>query len=131
MEQVTASRSLDSLGRITLPLPIRKKLSLNAGDKLGMYVNDNCVVIQTFDNEEVHDSRKLDKLGRIVLNSSLRHMIHLKENDIVDIIVTERKIILKKKEDTCTFCGDSKSLKDYKGRKICSSCAATIAKMKK
>lgn len=130
MEQITASRSLDALGRITLPLPIRKKLELNAGDKLGMYVNsNNCVVIQTKDNEEVHDSRKLDKLGRIVLNSSLRNMINLKENDTVDIFVTEKKIILRKKEHTCIFCGSDKSLKDYNERKICINCIEKISKI--
>ena len=130
MEQITASRSLDALGRITLPLPIRRQLELNAGDKLGMYVNDsNCVVIQTDDNGEVHDCRKLDKLGRIVLNSSLRNRVDLKENDTVDIIVTEKNIVLKKKESTCTFCGDGRSLKNYKGRLICSGCARTISKI--
>lgn len=96
-----------------------------------MYVDDNnCVVIQTRDNGEVHDCRKLDKLGRIVLNSSLRNMVHLKENDTVDIIVTEKNIVLRKKEAVCTFCGDGRRLKDYKGRKICSDCARTISSLK-
>ena len=66
--------------------------------------------------------RKMDNLGRIVIPIELRRTLEIAERDPVEIYVEDDKIILKKYEPACVFCGDASDVVNYKGKNICKKC---------
>lgn len=66
--------------------------------------------------------RRLDELGRVVIPIELRNKFNISEKDPIEIYVEGSNIILKKHESNCIFCGNSKSLSEYKSKQICSTC---------
>ncbi len=70
--------------------------------------------------------RKIDELGRIVLPIELRTNMDLKTKDAVEIFVDADKIILKKYEPSCMFCGKADPITLFKGKIICTDCIEEI-----
>ena len=70
--------------------------------------------------------RKLDALGRVVIPIELRRTLDIKVKDPLEIFVDDDKIILKKFSPSCIFCGESKDIFDFKGKKVCQSCSEKI-----
>lgn len=66
--------------------------------------------------------RRVDELGRIVIPIELRRTLSLNEGDALEIYVEGENIILKKYEPACTFCGEARNVKNYKGKNICMGC---------
>ncbi len=66
--------------------------------------------------------RKIDDLGRMVIPIELRKTMNINKKDPMEIFVEEDKIILKKYEPACIFCGSADDTFEYKGRTICSEC---------
>ena len=70
--------------------------------------------------------RKIDELGRIVLPIELRRTFNLAYKDSVEIYTDDDKIILKKFQRSCIFCGAEEDLIDYKGKSVCAGCASEL-----
>ena len=70
--------------------------------------------------------RKLDTLGRVVIPIELRRTLDIKVKDPLEIFVDDDKIVLKKFSPSCIFCGESKDIFDFKGKKVCQSCSEKI-----
>ncbi|MBO5006733.1 MAG: AbrB/MazE/SpoVT family DNA-binding domain-containing protein [Clostridia bacterium] len=51
--------------------------------------------------------RRIDELGRIVLPIEIRKNLSIDNRDAVEIFVENDKIILKKYEPACIFCGNA------------------------
>lgn len=66
--------------------------------------------------------RKIDELGRIVLPIETRKRLGIGPKDPVEIFVEKDRVVLKKYEPTCIFCGDSDNVIIYKDKRICKSC---------
>ena len=66
--------------------------------------------------------RKVDELGRIVLPVELRRTLNIAERDALEIYVDDDRIILRKYEPSCIFCGNSKDVVSFKGKNICPAC---------
>ena len=66
--------------------------------------------------------RKVDELGRIVLPIELRRTLDIAERDELEIYLDEDKVILKKYEPSCIFCGSVSGLTTYHGKNVCSQC---------
>lgn len=66
--------------------------------------------------------RRLDELGRVVIPIELRNKFNISEKDPIEIYVDGTNIILKKYENNCIFCGNTKNLNEYKDKQICTSC---------
>ncbi len=66
--------------------------------------------------------RKVDELGRIVLPIETRKRMELSSGDGVEIFVEKDRVILKKYEPSCIFCGDADDVVTYKEKKICRKC---------
>jgi len=73
-------------------------------------------------------TRQLDCLGRIVLPIELRRTHNMEVGDAVEVYTDEDKIILKKYTPGCTFCNNSSDLTNFKGKRICPQCLATLKK---
>jgi len=72
--------------------------------------------------------RRIDDLGRIVLPVELRRTMELDNGDSLEIFVEDNKIILKKYQPACIFCGDAREIGVFKGRNVCRSCAKEISR---
>ena len=70
--------------------------------------------------------RRVDELGRVVLPIELRRSLDIEEKDPLEISVEEDRIILRKYQPTCIFCGAESDLLDYRGKKICDACRKEI-----
>ncbi|MGI6621986.1 MAG: AbrB/MazE/SpoVT family DNA-binding domain-containing protein [Clostridiaceae bacterium] len=72
-------RKLDSLGRIVLPKSLRKELSINEGDDIEMYVDDNGnVVLDKYIPRcvfcDVSKSEVIEYKGKIICSDCLGEM---------------------------------------------------------
>ena len=72
--------------------------------------------------------RKVDELGRIVLPIETRKRLGLAPKDPVEIFVEKDRVILKKYEPTCIFCGESNNISIYKEKRVCKSCLEDLKK---
>ncbi len=66
--------------------------------------------------------RRLDELGRIVLPIELRRVLDLNEKDPVEIFVEEDRIILRKYQSSCIFCGNVNDVVKFKDKNVCREC---------
>jgi transcriptional pleiotropic regulator of transition state genes len=71
--------------------------------------------------------RKVDELGRVVIPIELRRTLNIEEKDSLEIYVDSEKIILKKYEPACIFCGEADKVKNFMGKNVCTECAGKIA----
>lgn len=73
--------------------------------------------------------RRLDQLGRIVIPKELRTTLDLKDTDPVEIFTEGDKIILRKYQPSCIFCGEAEDLVQIDGKNICRKCIERIRKL--
>ena len=66
--------------------------------------------------------RKVDELGRVVIPIELRRTLGISEKDALEIYVDGERIILKKYEPACIFCGNAEQVFHFKGKIICKEC---------
>ncbi len=71
--------------------------------------------------------RKVDELGRVVIPIELRRTLGIDEKDALEIYVDNEKIILKKYEPACIFCGNADNVQHFRGKNVCKECALTMA----
>ena len=74
-------------------------------------------------------TRQVDELGRFVLPIEIRRMMGIKEKDALEIFTEDNRIILRKYEPTCIFCGDAKNVINYRGKNICPNCLKEMKKL--
>lgn len=72
--------------------------------------------------------RKVDELGRIVLPIETRKRLELSPGDGVEIFVEKDRVILKKYEPSCIFCGDADDVVIFAGKKVCRNCIEKLTK---
>lgn len=72
--------------------------------------------------------RKVDELGRIVLPIETRKRLDLGPKDPVEIFVEKDRVVLKKYEPCCIFCGGADDVIMYKDKRICRSCLEELKK---
>lgn len=75
--------------------------------------------------------RAVDKNGRIVIPMDLRRQLEV-ENDIdsFEIFMDEDKLILKKYNPGCIFCGEVGDTLKFKDRHVCTACIQKLENMK-
>lgn len=70
--------------------------------------------------------RKVDELGRVVIPKELRKKFGIEEKDGLEIYVEDDRIILKKYEPACIFCGTEDNVFDFHGKNVCPACAKQL-----
>ena len=70
--------------------------------------------------------RKVDELGRVVLPIELRRTLGIDEKDALEIYVDQEKIILKKYEPACVFCGSADDVQIFRNKNVCMECAGVM-----
>ena len=71
--------------------------------------------------------RKVDELGRIVLPIELRRTLGIDEKDALEIYVDQERIILRKYEPACVFCGNASNNQMFHGKNVCRECAVAMS----
>lgn len=71
---------------------------------------------------------KIDKLGRMVLPKIIREKYELNEGDSLEIFTENDKIIMKKYQPSCIFCGEADDLFTYKNKIVCKNCIKDMQK---
>ncbi|HCD41186.1 MAG: AbrB/MazE/SpoVT family DNA-binding domain-containing protein [Bacillota bacterium] len=66
--------------------------------------------------------RKVDELGRVVIPIELRRTLQIEEKDALEIYVDGERIILKKYQPACIFCGNAANIKIFRDKNICRDC---------
>ena len=66
--------------------------------------------------------RKVDELGRVVIPIELRRTLQIEEIDALEIYVDGERIILKKYQPACIFCGNADNIKIFRDKNICRDC---------
>jgi len=66
--------------------------------------------------------RKVDELGRVVIPIELRRTLTINVKDGLEIFTEKDTIILRRYQPLCCLCGGSEQLKNFKNKRICSSC---------
>ncbi|HEY8345591.1 MAG TPA: AbrB/MazE/SpoVT family DNA-binding domain-containing protein [Bacillota bacterium] len=70
--------------------------------------------------------RKVDELGRVVIPIELRRTLQIEEKDALEIYVDGERIILKKYEPACIFCGNAERVTIFKDKNICQDCLESM-----
>lgn len=70
--------------------------------------------------------RKVDELGRVVIPIELRRTLDIAEKDALEIYVDSDRIILRKYEPACVFCGNADDIMNFKGKNVCKHCLETM-----
>ena len=70
--------------------------------------------------------RKVDELGRVVIPIELRRTLGIDLKDALEIYVDEEKIILKKYEPACIFCGSATNVQNFQNKLVCKECAESM-----
>ncbi len=71
--------------------------------------------------------RRVDELGRVVIPIEIRNQFGIAEKDPIEIYVDGSNIVLRKYEESCIFCGNTKNLSEYRGKLVCDKCAEQIS----
>lgn len=75
--------------------------------------------------------RKVDKLGRVVIPMEFRRLLDLKnDEDSFEIFTEDDKIILKKYQRSCVFCGEIKESVTLGDKIVCTDCIEKLNRMK-
>jgi transcriptional pleiotropic regulator of transition state genes len=70
--------------------------------------------------------RRLDQLGRISIPKEIRDTKGLDNGAGVEIFTDGNYLILRKYCPECIFCGSLESVRNHKGKPVCSSCLAKV-----
>lgn len=74
--------------------------------------------------------RAVDELGRIVLPKELRIAMDINgKGDSVEIFVDDDKIVLKKYQPACVFCGNASNVVYLKGKLVCRDCVKELSSL--
>ena len=71
--------------------------------------------------------RKLDRLGRLVLPREMLHLMDISDGDPLEVLLDGDRIVLRKYQPGCIFCGKTEDLILHRDRKVCRDCVRTLA----
>lgn len=87
MKTTGVVRKLDELGRITLPIELRRSLDLDVKDGLEISVQDNCIILRKAEIADIFNGSTEDLIeyeGRKVSKESIRRLAKIAGMTIVE-----------------------------------------------
>ena len=66
--------------------------------------------------------KQIDEMGRIVIPREIKRSMGIQDRDHLEIFVEDNKIILKKYQPGCIFCGNTEQIVTFKGKMVCLDC---------
>lgn len=136
-------REVDGLGRIVIPMELRKTMQIKPKDPLEIYfLKDSDMIIMSKYGSEASGNtasslnstgivRDVDSLGRIVIPKELRKIMHIEPKDPLEIYVDGSSIALKKYKPACIFCDGAENVVTLNDHKICKDCIDKLVELSK
>lgn len=118
-------RNLDRLGRVTLPVEMRRSLGMVAEEEVDMWLNGGVICVQLLNKKDLHGIvRAIDNLGRIVPPREYLKSLKINTGDPVDMYLNGEVICIKKVTLQCVCCGNTEEDKliEYNGVHMCPAC---------
>ena len=76
--------------------------------------------------------RPVDNLGRVVIPREIRKQFDVENGiDSFEIFVDEHRIVLKKYQPSCIFCGETNEVITFNDHVVCKACAEKLAEIAK
>jgi transcriptional pleiotropic regulator of transition state genes len=114
-------RKIDELGRVTLPIEVRRRFELSTGDRAGLVLDGQVIRI----SKKVSGmSRPIDELGRLTLPKEFRRSLGFVEYQEVEIYIDDGDICVSKVG--CEWCSSTEELMDINRHCLCRKCAYTV-----
>lgn len=88
-EMEKAERKVDELGRIVLPIAMRKKLGIEPKNNLFMFVDGNSIILEK--------GQEVNELGMITIPFHIRTALGIETAEELEVELVEERIILRKK----------------------------------
>lgn len=80
MKNTGIVRRLDELGRITIPIELRRSLGIEDRDALEIFTEDNCIVLEKYEPTDIFTGSKEDLIeyhGKLVSKESIKELSKL------------------------------------------------------
>ena len=74
-------------------------------------------------------TRQIDELGRLGLPKEIRTAYDINVKDTLEIFTEDDRIILKKYQPACIFCGEAKNVVLFDSKRICRECLARLKQL--
>mgnify|MGYP002345614010 CR=1 FL=1 len=116
-------RKIDALGRICVPMEIRKTLGIDTEERPGMHLVTDVLNHELYIYEG-NSSRRLDHLGRYTIPKEVRRMNGWDEGTPLEIWLEDEEIHFRK--FGCEWCVETEDLIEIHGHRICRECARKI-----
>ncbi|MCQ2492405.1 MAG: AbrB/MazE/SpoVT family DNA-binding domain-containing protein [Lachnospiraceae bacterium] len=87
MKSTGIVRKLDELGRITLPIELRRNLDVNERDPLEIFVDEDKIILKKYDPSDIFTGEMDDLVeykGKKVSKKTIRELAKLAEFDLED-----------------------------------------------
>ncbi|SFU39609.1 AbrB/MazE/SpoVT family DNA-binding domain-containing protein [Alicyclobacillus macrosporangiidus] len=73
--------------------------------------------------------RRIDDLGRLVIPKEVRRALGFNEGDPMEIFVDGERVIIRRYERGCVFCGEATDdMQTLAGKLVCGSCVNELTK---
>ena len=118
-------RRIDELGRVLIPIGMRRRLGIGEKDKVYMGVVDEVVVVTKKEEADLIE-RTTDKLGRIVIPMEWRRVLSIADGAVLDCVLDGDVVKLSRSKVCCVMCGGSENVKDVKMIRLCQECVEEI-----
>lgn len=69
---------------------------------------------------------RVDNLGRIVIPVRIRRAMELQSDSCLELFTEDDRIIMRRYQAVCVFCGSEENLTEYKDKYICPHCLKAI-----
>jgi len=73
--------------------------------------------------------KRFDELGRVVIPKKIAKGLGITAGDELEVFVDADKIILRKYQTACIFCGAEEHIKEHKGKPVCEDCIAEMQRL--
>ena len=76
MKSTGIVRRLDELGRITLPIELRRNFDVNERDPLEIFVDDDKIILKKYNPADIFTGEDMDDLNRLQRKESLKKIYY-------------------------------------------------------
>ncbi len=80
MKSTGIIRHLDNLGRITLPIELRRNMNLDIKDPVEIFVKDDCIILKKYEPSDIFTGAKKDLVeyeGKMVSVETIKSLAKL------------------------------------------------------
>ncbi len=77
---MSLTRRFDALGRITIPIEIRRNLNMNVGDAVEIFIDEEQIILKKYVEKDIFDGSTEDLVeykGKLVSKNTIKELVNL------------------------------------------------------